>query len=132
AASTKSWRYASKRRLTSYHDEPALNVLMLLEEEELPQLPAGAGLDDDRVDDLVNAGSTSAAEAVHAAADAIAKREAWRALAECWIKPSAELVPHVAGVGSIESTVLNGEEFSYTRSINAPILDLRYLSTRTA
>jgi hypothetical protein len=113
-------------------DEPALNVLMILEEEELPRLPAGANLDNDRVDDLVNAGPASAAEAVQAAANAIAKREAWTALAECWIKPSVVSVPQVAGVGSVDIAVLNGEELSYARSINAPVLDLRYLSTRTA
>ncbi len=54
------------------------------------------------------------------------------ALAECWIKPAVELVPAIDGVGSVEITVLNGEEFSYARSLSAPILDLRYLTTRAA
>ena len=114
------------------HDEPALNVLMIIEEEYLPQLSAGSLLDDKRIDDLIIAGRARAAEAVLNATDVIAKREAWTALAECWIQPSLELVPRVVGVGSVEITVLNGEELSYARSLNAPILDLRYLSTRAA
>jgi hypothetical protein len=52
------------------------------------------------------------------------------ALAECWIKPAADRVADVDGVGSVAITVLNGEELSYARSRSAPILDLRYLSTR--
>jgi hypothetical protein len=54
------------------------------------------------------------------------------ALAECWIKPSVDLAPTVDGVGSVVISVLNGEELSYARSLNAPILDLRYLSSRAA
>ena len=73
-----------------------------------------------------------AAEAVNQASNPVAKREAWMALAECWIEPAAELVPTVKGVASVGITVLNGEEFSYARSLSAPILDLRYLSTRAA
>jgi hypothetical protein len=72
------------------------------------------------------------AQSISLPTDVIAKREAWTALAECWIQPSLELVPRVAGIGSVEITVLNGEELSYARSLNAPILDLRYLSTRAA
>jgi hypothetical protein len=113
-------------------DEPALNVLMVLEEDELPRLPAHAFVDNKRVDELVRAGQARAAEAVHAALGAVTKREAWTALAECWLEPSVEIVPHVTGVGTVEITVLNGEELSYARSLNAPILDLRYLSTRGA
>ena len=112
------------------HEEPALNVLMILEEFELPILPAGSLVDDERVDELIMAGWQSAAEAVHRAADPVSKREAWMALAECWIKPSVDFAPTVRGVGSVEISVLNGEELSYKRSLNAPILDLRYLSTR--
>jgi len=114
------------------HAEPALNVLMILEEDELPKLLAGALIDDARIDELIVAGRASAAEAVHRAGDPIAKREAWTALAELWIKPSVDIAPTVAGVGAVEISVLNGEELSYTRSLNAPILDLRYLSTRAA
>ena len=54
------------------------------------------------------------------------------ALAECWIKPSVDLAPTVPGVGTVEVSVLNGEELSYACSLNAPILDVRYLSTRAA
>ncbi|HVB43657.1 MAG TPA: hypothetical protein VNF47_13260 [Streptosporangiaceae bacterium] len=114
------------------HEEPALNVLMILEELELPKLPRGALVDDARVDQLITAGRGSAADAVHRATDPVSKREAWIALAECWIKPSVDLAPTVDGVGSVEISVLNGEELSYARSLNAPILDLRYLSTRAA
>ncbi len=114
------------------HQEPALNVLMILDEDELPRLPEGSHVDDDRIDSLIGAGRASAAEAVHHAGDPVAKREAWMALAECWIKPAVELAPTVDGVGSVEITVLNGEEFSYARSLSAPVLDLRYLTTRAA
>ncbi|MDQ3663287.1 MAG: hypothetical protein M3353_01315 [Actinomycetota bacterium] len=114
------------------HEEPALNVLMILEEAELPSLPGASTIDDDRIDEIAAAGPGLAAEAVEFAADPVAKREAWMALAECWIKPSVELAPTVPGVGTVEISVLNGEELSYARSLNAPILDLRYLSTRVA
>ncbi len=105
---------------------------MILDEDELPRLPDGSHVDDRRVDGLIGAGRTVAAEAVHQAGDPVAKREAWTALAECWIKPAAELVPAVDGVGSVEITVMNGEELSYARSLSAPIIDLRYLTTRAA
>jgi hypothetical protein len=114
------------------YEEPALNVLMILGEDDLPCLPEGSQVDDDRINSLIGAGRTAAAEAVHQAGDPVAKREAWMALAECWIKPAVEFVPAIDGVGSVEITVLNGEEFSYARSLSAPILDLRYLSTRAA
>lgn len=114
------------------HEEPALNVLMILDEDELPRLRDGSHVDDHRIDRLIGAGRTVAAEAVHQAGDPVAKREAWTALAECWIKPAADLVPTVDGVGGVEITVMNGEELSYARSLNAPILDLRYLTTRAA
>jgi hypothetical protein len=113
-------------------DRPALNVLMVLEETELPRLPAGVVVDQERIDDLVAAGRTRAAEAVQFAIGPLDKREAWTALAECWIQPSVELVPQVAGVGSVGIDVINGEELSYARSLNAPVLDLRYLSTRAS
>lgn len=112
--------------------EPALNVLMILEEDELPRIPTGSDVDHDRIDGLIHAGQTSAAAAVHQAHDPVAKREAWIALAECWIKPSADVVSTIEGVGSVEISVMNGEELSYARSLSAPILDLRYLTTRAA
>ena len=114
------------------HEEPALNVLMILDEYELPKLLDGSHVNDDRIDRLIGAGRTAAAEAVHQADDPVTKREAWMALAECWIKPAADLAPSVEGVGSVEISVMNGEEFSYARSLNAPILDLRYMTTRAA
>jgi hypothetical protein len=114
------------------HEEPALNVLMILDEDELPRLPEGSRVDNDRIDRLIGAGRTSVAEAVHQSGDPVAKREAWTALAECWNKPSVDLVSTVNGVGSVEISVMNGEELSYARSRNAPVLDLRYLTTRAA
>jgi hypothetical protein len=114
------------------HDEPALNILMILEEDELPPLPQGSHVDDGRIDSLIGRGRTAASEAVHCAGDPVAKREAWMALAECWVTPAVELAATVDGVGSVEITVLNGEEFSYARSLSAPVIDLRYLTTRAA
>lgn len=114
------------------HEEPALNVLMILDEDELPQLPQGLHVDDRQIDRLIGAGRTVAADAVHKAGEPVAKREAWMALAECWIKSAVDLVLTVDGVGSVEITVMNGEELSYSRSLSAPILDLRYLTTRAA
>ena len=38
------------------HEEPALNVLMILDEDELPRLPEGSHVDDGRIDSLVGAG----------------------------------------------------------------------------
>lgn len=113
------------------HAEPALNVLMILEEKYLPKLAAGQQVDDDRIDELRRNGPQASAEAVEAATQPIAVREAWTALAECWVQPAATLVPDVPGVGSVDVSVLNAEELSYARSLNAPILDIRYLSTRT-
>ena len=114
------------------HDDPALNIVMLLNESELPTLARGEDVDDARIDALVCMGQAKAAEAVIAATSPIRKREAWSALAECWILPSVARVAAVNGVASVEITVLNGEEFSYARSLNAPRLDLQYLSTRAA
>lgn len=111
-------------------EAPALNVLMLLDEDELPALPEGAIVSQERIDGLVAAGPGAAAEAVLREGDPVLKREAWMALAECWIKSAADRVADNDGVGSVEITVLNGEEFSYARSRSAPPLDLRYLSTR--
>lgn len=113
-------------------EEPALNVLMILEETDLPGLPPGVDVDDSAIDALVRRGLAAAAEAVEAAVDAVAKRVAWTAVAECWIKPSADCVGLIGGVAAVEITVMNGEELSYARSRNAPILDLRFLSTRAA
>jgi hypothetical protein len=114
------------------HDAPAINVLMILEENELPQLPQVEAVNSERIDRLVAAGLGAASEAVERARNPVAKREAWTALAECWIKSSVDLAPTIKGVGSVEISVMNGEELSYARSLNAPIIDLRYLSTRAA
>lgn len=112
--------------------DTALKVLMVFEEPELPPLPQGSRLDDDRIDQLVSRGYAAAAEAVEAATDAVHKREAWTALSECWVQPSIEMAAQTPSVGSVDVEVLSGEEFSYARSLNAPILDYSYLSTRAA
>ncbi|HEY5201332.1 MAG TPA: hypothetical protein VIJ31_10535, partial [Acidothermaceae bacterium] len=51
------------------HEEPALNVLVILDEDELPRLPQGADVTDDRIDSLKKAGRMVAAEAVLQAGD---------------------------------------------------------------
>lgn len=112
------------------HSEPALNVLMLLDEDDLPTLSEAESVAQEKIDRLVDAGQGAAAEAVFQAVTSAEKREAWMAVAECWIKPAVDRVPDVEGVGSVTITVLNGEELSYARSRSAPPLDLRYLSTR--
>lgn len=114
------------------HEEPALNVLMIIEEADLPTLLGAMTVDDVRIDEIAADGPGAAANAVAQATDPVTKREAWMALAECWIKFSVDLVPNISGVDAVGITVLNGEELSYARSLNAPVLDLRYLSTRAA
>ena len=112
------------------HPAPALNVLMILEEEHLPTLLDGQSVNHERIDALRRAGLTASAEAVESASGPVTTREAWTALAECWLQPAVDLVPAVPGVGGVEITVLNGAELTYARSRNAPRLDVRYLSTR--
>lgn len=112
------------------HRQPALNVLMVLEEDHLPNLSPGQHVDHQRIDGLRQRGLHASAQAVEAATEAVARREAWTALAECWVQPAVDVVPHERGVGSVEISVLNGAELSYARSLDAPMLDLRYLSTR--
>lgn len=113
------------------HPTPALNVLMVLEEEHLPTLLDGQSVEHERIDALRSQGLHGSAVAVEAARGPIAIREAWIALAECWLQPAVDRALAVPGVGSLEITVMNGTEFSYARSRHAPRLDVRYLSTRT-
>ncbi len=112
--------------------EVALNVLMILEAEKLPTLPNTDVVDDARVDHLIASGRAAAAQAVENASNSVGKREAWTALAECWMKPSVDLVDQIAGIGSVTVEVLNDEELTYGRSKNAHLLDYRFLSTRAA
>lgn len=112
--------------------EPALTVLMVIEEEDLPSLPDGVSVNDANVDALVRQGPAAAAAAVEAAGDPVARREAWFALAECWIQPAVAAATTADGVDTVEVVVLNGEELTYARSRNAPPLDLKFLSTRAA
>ena len=109
--------------------QPALTVLVLIEEEELPSLPAGAELDEERIDRLIHQGLDAACRAALDASDPVAKREAWIALAELWFRPSVELADQTGAIGELNVEVMNGEELSYGRSRNAPILDLGHLST---
>jgi hypothetical protein len=109
---------------------PALTVLMIIEETDLPSGLPGAEIDDDRVDILKDAGIAASAQAVLDAATPMESREAWTALGELWIQPAVEMASAGSAVGSINVVALNGEELSYARSRNTPVLDLRYLSTR--
>lgn len=111
---------------------PALTVLALVDEVDLPALPTRAEVDDTRVDQLVGRGIVAAAEQALRALDPVQKREGWTALGELWIRPSVDRAQQAPDIGSVEMIVLNGEELSYARSLNAPPLDLRYLSTRPA
>lgn len=113
-------------------DEMALTVLVVLPEIELPLMPSGAQLDHDRIDDLISAGAGAASRAVQEASDVVAKREAWTALAECWVAVTQDAAGRVAGIETVDIEVLSAEELSYARSRNAPLLDLRYLTTRAA
>ena len=114
-------------------DEPALNVLLVLDETKLPRLPAGVVVDDDRIDALSAAGPTAAGRG---SARCRGRRRQARGMDSVGGVLDHALgrggAPDVAGVGSLEITVLNGEELSYARSLNAPTLDLRYLSTRAS
>ena len=85
-----------------------------------------------RVAALVASGRGAAAEAIERAATDVASREAWIALAECWVEPASARVQQVDGVGDLRVEVLNDDELSYARSRNAPVLDYRFLSTRAA
>jgi hypothetical protein len=114
------------------HENPALRLLVIIEERNLPAMRSYADLRQDRIDSLVSGGTPRAAQAVVDAETAVEKREAWAALAECWLQPASDLAGSATGVSGIEVSILNGEELSYARSRNAPILDVRYLSTRPA
>lgn len=111
---------------------PALCVLVILEEIDLPPLSSGATVDDERIDRLVEGGVAMAAKAVVTATSAVTLREAWTALAELWVQPSVAAAEHEPRVGSVSVEVLNEEELSYARSRRSPVLDLRYLSSRAA
>jgi hypothetical protein len=111
-------------------ESPALTVLALLDEADLPPIPPGADLDDERIDALVQQGIARAAKAALETSDPVRKREAWTALTELWVQPAVDKAAQTEDVGSVEANVLNGDELSYARSRNTPVLDLQYLSTR--
>lgn len=114
-------------------DSPDLTVLFILDEEDLPPLPEGVSVEDEEIDTLIAAGVEASARAALRAGDARAARQAWRALAEWWARPAvAAAAAAGSGIGDIDVEVLNGEEFSFARSRNAPELDLVYLTTRAA
>lgn len=111
---------------------PALCVLVILNEVDLPSLSAGVAVDDERIDQLVEGGVAMAARAVVTASSAVTLREGWTALAELWVQASVVAAEHEPRVGSVSVEVLNDEELSYARSRRSPVLDLRYLSSRAA
>lgn len=111
---------------------PVLNVLMVVETADLPTLPKGADIDHERIDRLKAGGYARAAEAVEESSTPVARREAWTALCECWVRPSIDAADGSAAITAVDVEVLNGDELSYARSKDAPILDYRYLSTRAA
>jgi hypothetical protein len=114
-------------------DVPDLTVLAILDAGELPSLPPHVAIRQGEVDALVARGKEAAARAVLDAVDARTRREAWQALAELWLRPAvAAAGVDNSGVGNLDVEVLNGDEFSFARSRNAPELDLAYLSTRAA
>jgi hypothetical protein len=114
------------------HPSPALTVLFILREQDLPILPSTVDLDQDRIDALKTQGVSAAAKAIVTAPDDLRLREAWLALAELWVEASLEAAETEPTVGSLNAAVLNDEELSYSRSRRSPQLDLRYLSTRAA
>lgn len=111
---------------------PTLTLLVVLEAADLPPLPEGAEMDNNRIDTLVEAGSAAAAKQALEATDPVERREAWVALAELWTKPAVSLAENSTQVDSIDVQVLSGDELSFARVRNAPELDLAYLSTRAA
>ena len=123
-------------RVEAYPDlddaAPTLTLLVVLEAVDLPPLPEGAELDDDRIDALVKAGSVAAAIQALEATDPVQRREAWVALAELWTEPAVAIAAESTQVDSIDVEVLSGDELTFTRVRNAPELDLAYLSTRAA
>jgi hypothetical protein len=110
---------------------PALNVLLVIQTADLLPLPTGERLSNERIDALVLSGIDPAARAVLGAGiDPVDSREAWTALAELWLKPSVEALVNEPLVGSLTIEVMNGKELDYERSVEAPALDVHYLSTR--
>lgn len=110
-------------------ENPYLTVLIVLDTENLACV-GGVELDQQRIDALVARGTASAATAVQRATGAVAKREAWTALAELWLQPAVTLAESMPDIDGIDAQVLNGDELSFARSRNAPELDLAYLTTR--
>ena len=110
---------------------PALTLLVVIETRELPPILTDREVSHERIDQLKQAGIQAAARAVTAAGDdPIVKREAWTALAELWLAPCVAALSGEPLVGSLEAEVLSGTELDYERSIEAPELDVHYLSTR--
>lgn len=111
---------------------PDLNLLLILDEIDLPGLPEHSQLDQGAIDGHRARGVPAAAEAALASEDPVMKREAWMALGELWAQPSATFAEARDDVGDLSVEVLNGEEFSFARSLDAPELDLAFLTTRAA
>lgn len=109
---------------------PALSVLLLVEDSDLPSLAPGEELSQNVIDELRSRGLAAACKSVLEAPGPLAKREAFTAVAELWLEPSLAVVNDFDGVGSLEIQVLNGEDLSYARARNAPPLDVQYLTSR--
>ena len=112
--------------------KPDLRVLVVLEAEYLPTLEKSVELSDEHIDQLIGFGVARVAEILKKEIDPIKLREAWTALAELWLEGTRRLVETSNDLGSVDCEVINGDEFSFARSRNAPELDLAYLTTRAA
>ncbi len=111
---------------------PSLRLLVILEANDLAQLPEDVECDQDRVDELVARGHDTAARQALDGTTIRARREGWDALAELWTRESVALAESTPGVDAVDVEVLSGDELSFTRLRNAPELDLAYLTSRVA
>jgi hypothetical protein len=136
SAEGKCLQKVAEFRLEAFPDidaeSPDLVVLVVLEEQDLPSLGQGLEIDNDRVDQLKSRGIEASARAVLDAETVIAINEAWTALIELWAQPAIEGASSNTLVGALQAIPINGDNLSYARSRNAPLLDLRYLTTRAA
>lgn len=112
---------------------PDLRVIFVLKSEDLPGITVGqmSNLDSRAIDDFYSFGKEAVAQSILDEIDPIKKREMWTALAELWVEPCREAASDFDDVGDIDVLVINDDEFSFARSLNAPELDLAYLTSRT-
>jgi hypothetical protein len=112
---------------------PDFLVIFVFKSEDLPGLTPDQrrNLDTRAIDDFCSFGKGALATSLLNEIDPIKKREMWTALAELWVEPCHDVAERFDDVGDIDVLVLNDEEFSFGRSLNAPELDLAYLTSRT-